>query len=240
MDEQYIREHDVIGRYLLDQLSDREQYEFEEYYFEHPEIMDELEIARAMRDGLRSEPVRKVLEAALAASASEDPAQQSDPSVPHAPAGESHPSWSKRLLELIATPAWALSATAAAAVLAALLIVQPGVPPSGPQPVVAELELARTRGEPETETPEISTRAEGVVALTVDAAGLDANTLEGTIRSGNRVVTQLRLTPDTDMGQARIVIPARSLPPGDYMFELRDARGQHLSYSFRVSQDDAR
>ena len=33
MDEHYIRANDIIERYLLDQLSDREQYEFEEYYF---------------------------------------------------------------------------------------------------------------------------------------------------------------------------------------------------------------
>jgi hypothetical protein len=29
MDEQYIRENDIIGRYLLRQLSDQEHYEFE-------------------------------------------------------------------------------------------------------------------------------------------------------------------------------------------------------------------
>ena len=67
MDEHYIRANDIIERYVLDQLSDREQYEFEEYYFEHPEIMEELEVARAMRDGLRSEPIRKLLEACATA-----------------------------------------------------------------------------------------------------------------------------------------------------------------------------
>ena len=49
MDDQFIRANDIIGRYLLHQLSDREEFEFEEYYFEHPEIMEELEIARAIR-----------------------------------------------------------------------------------------------------------------------------------------------------------------------------------------------
>jgi hypothetical protein len=236
MDEQYIKANDIIGRYLLHQLSDREQYEFEEYYFEHPEIMEELEIARAMRDGLRSEPVRKVLEAAMASGRSTERAPQPDrPILPYA-ARDGQPSWRVRLLGLIVTPQWALSATAAAAVLAALLIVQPRARPGGPLPVVAQLELARTRGQLESESAEISISGDGVVALTVDSAGLDANTLRGTIRSGNRAVTDLPLRPEPDHGWAMVVIPTSSLPRGDYVLELHDGRGEQLSYAFKVVQ----
>jgi len=235
MDEQYIRENDIIGRYLLRQLSDQEHYEFEEYYFEHPEIMEELEIARAMRDGLRSEPVRKVLEAAIASGRSTEHAPQPARPVSRDATREAQPSWSRRLLELIATPQWAVSATAAAGVLAALLIVQPRARPAGPLPVVAQLDLVRTRGQPESEPVEISISGDGVVALTVDAAGLDPNTLRGTIRSGSRPVTDLPLTPDPDIGSATVVIPTSSLPRGDYLIELHDGRGAQLSYAFKVT-----
>ena len=195
--------------------------------------MEELEIARAMRDGLRSEPVRKLLEAATATGRSTEGALQPDRPVP-ADARGSQPSWPRRLLDLIATPQWAVPATAAAGILALLLVAQPGTRSGKPLPVVAQLELARTRGEPEGEPAEISIGRDGVVALTVDAAGLDANTLRGTILSGKRRVTDLPLTPDPHLGFAQVVVPAAILPRGDYVLELRDGRGGQLSYAFRV------
>jgi hypothetical protein len=44
------------------------------------------------------------------------------------------------------------------------------------------------------------------------------------------------LTPDPDLGLATVVIPTSSLRRGDYVLELHDDRGEHLSYSFRVTQ----
>jgi hypothetical protein len=129
-----------------------------------------------------------------------------------------------------------VSATAAAGVLAALLIVQPRERPGGPLPVVAQLDLVRTRGQPESEPIEISISGDGVVVLTVDAAGLDANTLRGTIRSGSRPITAFPLTPDPHLGLAKVAILASSLPRGDYVLELHDSRGEQVSYAFKVAQ----
>ena len=43
MSRRYIDEHQIISKYLGDELSDREREEFEAYWAEHPEITEELE-----------------------------------------------------------------------------------------------------------------------------------------------------------------------------------------------------
>src|SRR5678815_1383181 len=130
MNQQEIAERSIVDRYVLGQLSERELLEFEEYYFDHPEVLKEIALAEVMRDGLRS-------------------TQQPQ-------AAQSLASWSQRLLAHLTTPAWSLGATAAAVVLAGVLTVQtiqgPLVAGSHTQgsgsvlPVVADVSLVRMRG----------------------------------------------------------------------------------------------
>jgi hypothetical protein len=53
MDRQYIRDHDVIERYLSRSLTSEEEQEFEEAYLGDAAIMDELEAAERLRDGIK-------------------------------------------------------------------------------------------------------------------------------------------------------------------------------------------
>jgi hypothetical protein len=53
MDRQYIREHQVIERYLKGQLSSTEEQEFEEAYLADQELLDELELVERLGDGLK-------------------------------------------------------------------------------------------------------------------------------------------------------------------------------------------
>jgi hypothetical protein len=210
MDERYIRDHDLIDRYLLHRLSEEERFAFEQYYFEHPEMLEELELTRALRDTLRSS-------GELLA-----PSQR--------------PPWAQRFLDLVARPAWSLAATAAAAMLALVLVAQPDRPGAwAPLPVVADLELTRTRAAPGGQPPAISLAGEGVVSLTIEATGLDSATLAGTIR-GPGTSVDLPIAPPRESGFATIVLPTRGLPPGDYSLALSDGSGNRLSYEFRITR----
>jgi hypothetical protein len=53
MNRQYIRDHDVIERYLSRTLTAEEEQEFEEAYLGDSDIMDELEAAERLRDGIK-------------------------------------------------------------------------------------------------------------------------------------------------------------------------------------------
>ena len=52
MSRQYIDDHQIISKYLGDQLSDHDRTEFEAYWAQHPEITDELEIDARLESGL--------------------------------------------------------------------------------------------------------------------------------------------------------------------------------------------
>jgi len=52
MDRKYIDDNHIAARYLADQLSDSEREAFESYYAEHPEMMQELEVAARLKVGL--------------------------------------------------------------------------------------------------------------------------------------------------------------------------------------------
>lgn len=52
MDRQYIDDHHIIARYLADQLGDEDRAAFEEYYLEHPDIVQELEAAARFKVGI--------------------------------------------------------------------------------------------------------------------------------------------------------------------------------------------
>ena len=49
--KQYIDDHQLVERYLADQLSDAEREQFESYYVEHPEILSDLQAAAGIKLG---------------------------------------------------------------------------------------------------------------------------------------------------------------------------------------------
>ena len=51
LNKQYIDEHQVLERYLADQLSDVERDQFEDYYAEHPEVLQDLEAVASIKIG---------------------------------------------------------------------------------------------------------------------------------------------------------------------------------------------
>jgi len=53
MDRQYIRDHQLIERYLKGQLSAAEEQELEEAYLANPELLDEIELVERLADGLK-------------------------------------------------------------------------------------------------------------------------------------------------------------------------------------------
>jgi hypothetical protein len=50
--KQYIDEHQVVERYLADQLSEAEREEFEDYYAEHPDVLRELDVVAGIKLGV--------------------------------------------------------------------------------------------------------------------------------------------------------------------------------------------
>lgn len=52
MDLTYINSRNVIERYVLGQLREQEQVEFELYFLENPEILDEVELVRSLQRSL--------------------------------------------------------------------------------------------------------------------------------------------------------------------------------------------
>lgn len=73
MNRQYIEDNHIVDRYLLGQLSEQKLCEFEAYYFEHPQMLEELTIAKAMHESLCEESERlnlvKAVEAVKAVKA---------------------------------------------------------------------------------------------------------------------------------------------------------------------------
>ena len=53
MNRQYIRDHQVIERYLARALTTDEEREFEEAYLEDPEVFEELQAAERLREGIK-------------------------------------------------------------------------------------------------------------------------------------------------------------------------------------------
>jgi hypothetical protein len=89
------------------------------------------------------------------------------------------------------------------------------------------------RGEPAGRVPVVSLAAPGVLAITVDAGGLDPETIKGVL-SGPTGRVDLPLAPDPSFGLAKVVLETEKLSPGDYAIELEDGAGRHQRYAFQI------
>jgi anti-sigma factor RsiW len=214
MDEQYIREHDVVDRYLRNELTEEEQDAFELYYFEHPRIRRELELEKAMRDALR------------AAMGPDSPG-----------AGPAREPWSQRLMRMIASPAWSLTTTAAtAALLVAFAAGWYRAPAPAIVPVVADVQLVRMRGPGDDVAPLVTIADEGIVTLTVDVAGLDPGSLRGTLSGPDGGAIAVPLNDQAGNGEATVSIRSQVLHSGLYNVKVTDRSGSRITYAFEVER----
>lgn len=62
MDRQYIRDHAVIERYLSGALTAEEEQAFEEAYLGNPELLDEIQAAEGLREGIKKLDAAGILE----------------------------------------------------------------------------------------------------------------------------------------------------------------------------------
>lgn len=214
MDEQYLKEHHVIDRYLLGQLSDEEQLAFERYYFEHPEVLDEVALARSMQRGVV---------AALPAASDNGTRSLLKPVS----------SW-------LATPAWSMAATSAAAIFATMFILQPRPGANGEsavaQVVTAELMLLPTRnGAGLGHRPVIRLPPSGLVLLTADAGSLAGGELQIEImrKNDSEPVAKMHTNAGAD-GLVILALPVDLLDAGDYILTAHGNSGKSVEYVFRT------
>lgn len=213
MDEAYIDEHHVVDRYVADQLSDDEAEQFEEYYFEHPEMADRVAKTRLMREGLQANV--------------------------HALKDRPRANLWNRLRDWITTPLWAIGAPVATFVLGAGLVApnlamnRSQVPESAP--IVAEVYLLRARAV-EQIVPTASVAAPGLILMAVDVAVLEQTNIEGVIAQTGAAAALLSfsLIPD-DQGIAQVVIPSSVLPTDQYTLTVTAANGEALVYEFAIA-----
>lgn len=69
MDRNYIDDHNIVARYLADQLSDEERAAFEAYYLQHPEVVQEMEATARFKNGLFALQRKQALEPLLQTAA---------------------------------------------------------------------------------------------------------------------------------------------------------------------------
>lgn len=76
MNREYIENNQIVDRYLLGDLSQEEQEEFEEFYFHNQEIVGELELSEKMIDGFEAAQDQGIL-AGIATTRSAEGARRS-------------------------------------------------------------------------------------------------------------------------------------------------------------------
>jgi hypothetical protein len=209
MDRQHIRDSGVIERYLRGRLSPAEEEAFEEAYLGDPELLQELEVAQRLRDGLRE------------LHGADQPARR-------------RPRW----LELMATPRFGIAASvlaAAALFSSGLLYVQNRGLQSGSSPAprigasTRLLPLVSVRG---GGTPNVieAPHEDDWTVLLIDAGYSDYDRYRAVLvrRDVNAAAQELLrldgMTP-TYEGFLALGVPGRLLAAGEY--EIRLAGGRH-------------
>lgn len=56
MDRKYIKDNQIIERYLMDKLTRRERDKFEQFYLGDQETLDEMEQTKRLYEGLKGLP----------------------------------------------------------------------------------------------------------------------------------------------------------------------------------------
>jgi hypothetical protein len=202
MDRQYIRDHQVIERYLSGTLTADEERAFEEAYLGDQELLDQVQAAERLREGI------KELERAGGLERLRTPA---------------------RWRQWLASPQYAAAASVLLAVslgFSAMLfrenvdLRETGSAQTSERTRLVRLEVVRGGGAREISAPESDERT----VLQLDAGVVAYDTYRGTVmrRDGDRSETiwtraDLAAEPDETV---LIGVPGRDLQPGDYEARL--------------------
>jgi ferric-dicitrate binding protein FerR (iron transport regulator) len=69
-DQKYLDDHDIIERYLADQLSEAEREGFEAYFLQHPEVVQQMDRTAKLKSALMDLDTEGRLQPLLAAQSS--------------------------------------------------------------------------------------------------------------------------------------------------------------------------
>jgi hypothetical protein len=195
MDRQYIRDNEVIERYVKGALTADEEQAFEEAYLGDPELLDEIEAAERLRDGI------KRLDGA-------------------GDLGRSRPRWG----QVFASPRYAMAATVLLAVslgFSSVLynenqLLREGASQGPLMTRLVPLESVRGGNPSEIAAPE----QEQLTVLLLDAGTVAYDTYRAVItrRNGERsdpIWSRANLAPELN-GTIAVALQSRLLRPGAY------------------------
>ncbi len=214
MDHEYIREHELVDRYLASRLSAGERVRFEDHFVDCPNCLDELELARDFQASLRAGVARRVTGAARLG-----------------------------ILAWLARPAGRVLLLGAFAVLlvpAAWLALGPSGQAGGfePQVNIPTYTLGAVRGDQRMLT---APAAEWLsLVLEVDGDGAFSGHRLRVRDAAGAIVLERAAAPDR-RSRVAITFPPGSLPAGEYRLELEglDASGRASvlsSHAFRLAE----
>jgi hypothetical protein len=206
MELQYIRDNQVIERYLQGKLSAADEEAFEEAYMTDPELLGEVQLAERLREGLNGLPAE----------------QRAAPAKPRS-----------RWLELAGSPRYGIAASlvAAAALVTsgALYFEQQGIGAGGvsfagaSSPRIVPLLSVRGSANPNTI---VAPGANELTVLLVDAGLGDYDSYRAVLTrpgASDELVRLDGLTPAYE-GMVAIALPDRALAAGNYEIRLEGAK----------------
>jgi hypothetical protein len=217
---QYIDDHQVVERYLADQLSDVERDEFEDYYAEHPDVLRELDAAAGIKLG-----VAMLRESGELATLTKVP-----------PARRWHTGWglaATLLVAIIVGTYWAKNETQPPAILSGNLDAL------GRPSIAASYQIQRTRSDvdaivslpPRPQAIELRIRP----VFAPPAASYQIELLS--IAEGSEIRTPVaaidELGPGAD-GLVTIYVSSARLRPGSYELRVADAANSSAINDFLV------
>jgi hypothetical protein len=202
MDRQDIHDGQLVERYLQGTLSAADEEAFEEAYLADPSLLEEVQLAERLRDGLRDQPA-------------EDRTAR-----PRA-----RPRW----LEIAGSPSYGIAASlvAAAALLSSgVLYLQdagfggPGYAGGGAAPTRV-LPLVSVRG---AGSPNIIAATDEWTVLLLDTGFADYDRYRAVVVRDDEELLRLEDMKPTYQGMVALGVPGRLLPPGAYEIRLAGGR----------------
>ena len=208
MNRDYVVKHNLVERYLRDELSDDEVADFEAFYMDDPETLDELEAAQILLS-------QKKMSGRVRA--------------PGVGPGDSLAA-SDGTTRAARNPWQWVSGVLAAALI--LVVVLPSPPPT--QPSAAQvIYLDSIRGS----NPTVDIRKQGTrqrVVFVMDV-GINDGLVEVTIGRGDRVVSTIDLPADA-LGQIVFTVPGETLAPGSWLITASAADKELRTVELSVSE----
>lgn len=213
MDRQYIRDHEVIERYLSGALTANEEQAFEEAYLGDPELLDQVQAAERLREGI------KELDGAGRLERARPPA---------------------RWRQWLASPQYAVAASVLLAVslgFSTVLYRDNGrlreTTFSSPSPLTRLIPLVSTRGASQNTIPAPS--ADEWIVFQLDAGVTRYESYRAALvrradEGSSEIWSNSNLTPVRD--EIAVGLPGRSLRPGEYEVRLEGRAGDGAADRF--------